>query len=80
VIGYLVWMATDTTAWRDCYAVATRGASFAEEGHSGSAVVTDDGVIGIVVGGAEAIQGSPSALTYVQDIDAIASELVERRF
>jgi hypothetical protein len=72
VNGYAVWVATSSSAWKDCYTVATPGGAFSAAGDSGAAVVTTAGeVIGIVVGAAKAVGGCATALSYVQDIDAV---------
>lgn len=75
VVGYSTWIATAVSAWRDCYLVAAPNGDFSEPGHSGAAVVSGSEVIGIVLGAAAAVSGCSTALSYVQDIDAITSTL-----
>lgn len=75
VIGYSRWIATATSAWRDCYLVAAPNGDFSEPGHSGAAVTNGSEVIGIVLGAAAAVPGCSTALSYVQDIDAITTTL-----
>lgn len=84
VVGYAAWIATRRGAWDRCYTVAAPGGGFSAKGDSGAAVVkpasaalgtTQDEVIGIVLGGAAAVPGCKTALTYVQDIDAITAGL-----
>jgi hypothetical protein len=75
VAGYALWLATHTSAWSDCYTVATSGGGFAGPGDSGAAVLSGTDVIGIVVGGAAAVPGCPSSMSYVQDIATITTAL-----
>jgi hypothetical protein len=75
VTGYALWLATKTSAWSDCYTVASKGGSFAGPGDSGAAVLSGSDVIGIVVGGAATVPGCPSSMTYVQDIATISTAL-----
>lgn len=69
VVGYAKWLATSQGAWGNCYTVTgSKLASFAGHGDSGAAVLAGNLVLGIVVGGAKAVAGCPTGLTYVQDI------------
>jgi hypothetical protein len=76
VVGYAKWLATETSAWGNCYTVAgSNHAAFAQGGDSGAAVLAEQKVLGIVLGGAAAVPGCPTALTYVQDIDDLLATL-----
>jgi len=69
VVGYAKWLATGAYAWGNCYTIVGSGlTAFAGPGDSGAAVVAGQTVLGIVVGGAAAVPGCPTVLTYVQDI------------
>lgn len=75
VTGYLKWVGSSTSVWRDCYAVAASTGDFCDPGDSGSAVLANGEVIGIVVGGSPCVPGCRDSLTLVQDISIICSEL-----
>jgi hypothetical protein len=84
VVGYAKWLATDNSAWGNCYTVVgeeltadgdTVPTAFAEPGDSGAAVLAGTTVLGIVVGGAQAVPGCASVLTYVQDIASLRRAL-----
>lgn len=69
VVGYAKWLATGTSAWGNCYTIVGSGlTAFADPGDSGAAVLAGSTVLGIVVGGAAAVAGCPTVMTYVQDI------------
>jgi hypothetical protein len=76
VNSFSPWIGGPRGFWSDCFGVFDphRG-TFADHGDSGAGVTAAGSVIGIVVAGARAVPGCTAAVSFIQSINTIATNL-----